>query len=239
MEPKPTEYPYSSVTYDDAEDTLRESAVDWLRERVELAAPGIKFRQDYDWTADQQRFNFLRGLEQRCVMPGDKNQERGEFRATKDIFNKPGGRYLDDALQRRSFRPALLTLWPSLAQLRVPLGQWWLSFTPDAPNKSLVVNERGQLADAAQYVAVLSPVARHANDEPDVNECLPTQCDLALRWHTSEWQCDEGHSRRTLSLSYANTCLQFEVDGLVSGKLPQEARYFALRPCAILQRLLK
>ena len=233
------EYKCSSAQYTDGEKILCDAVVEWLREQVELTAPGIKFRQDYERSRDQQHFDYLRGADQRCILPSDPDQQRGEYRSVKNIFTKEGYAYIYDALECNTFRPGLPALWPSFRLILVPLGQWWLTFSPAAPIASLVVDERRQLADATQYMAVLRPASRHENDEEDVDVCLPTQCDLALWWHSGESQCDEDSAVRTLALSYANTCVQIEVDQQVCGKLPCQPRYFALRPGAILQRLLK
>lgn len=239
MELEPAEgYECRTAEYSDPEKALRDAVLEWLRERVELAAPGIKFPQDYESTPDQQRLRFLCGIEHRAIMPGDKNQQRGDWHSTPNIFNKAGCHYLSDALESGQFRSGLAALWPGFRPLRVALGQWWLSFSPSAPIQRLVVDERGQLIDATQYMAVLRPASRHT-EEDDVDACLPTQCDLALWWHTGTRQLDEGHTQRTLALSYANTCVHIDVDDQAISKLPVQPQYFALRHCAIIQRLVK
>ncbi len=235
---EPVQYQFIVKRFGDAEEQLAAAVKEWLREQVELRAPGVKWRADYDYSSDQQCFNFLRGGDQRCILPSDKDQERGEFRGVSNIFSKAGYNYIYDALECNTFRAGITGLMESFGQLLLPLGALWLSFSPAAPNAALVLDEQRQLADATQYVAVLRPASRHAPDDTDVVPCLPTQCDLALWWQTGD-QCDEGNARHTLSLAYGRTQLQFDVDECIAAKLARRTHYFALRHSAILSRLVK
>jgi hypothetical protein len=235
---EPVQYQFIVKRFGDAEEQLAAAVTEWLREQVELRAPGVKWRADYDYSRDQQCFNFLRGADQRCILPSDKDQERGEFRSVPNIFTEMGYDYVYMALEHTTFRAGIAELMQSFGQLLLPLGALWLSFSPAAPNAVLVLDEQRQLADATQYVAVLRPASRHAPDDTDVVPCLPTQCDLALWWQTGD-QCDEGNARHTLSLAYGRTQLQFDVDECIAAKLARRTHYFALRHSAILSRLVK